>query len=954
MAPSKAALLRAEESIQATLAQADQVVSLGDRDGHIASKELLHVLELADKEVAARLVKISPKPNGDMKFTAAQAISYRTQIQVTIEKVKLKINPIAVDVGQAAMSKAIKSGAKTLAALERDFKGVSTSPRILAAMQQSHVLRGPNASLVTRVATSLDRYGMEMGQQFARIIQSGLVSGATQDQMVAALVGHGGPKGPKVSLAAKETAPGVVKRIREGDIPEGLFVRHKYWAERIIRTETAYAFNGAKLEQLRQMKRDGLHVKKKICAHFDNRTAPDSIAVHGQVRELEATFLDGAGRQYLQPPGRPNDRETILPWFDDWAEVPSTEPPNPDELAEAEALAKPTPKGAPLVPRTTEELHQLEQEARAAAVELEQRAAGRAAQEQLNLSDDVAHAETMASQALERIAQEQLAKQAALVKAAEDAEKAAKTKQQKQDVKDIKKQDKSVGAKMLAGDEHLAHLELIQLAHEKTEKFAKFINATKVDATLPLEAITGAVKVSPPVLEALIKDALATYNDAAGVSGGNGLDLFKHSDQFPAFVQKLAVAKDAKSKKLYAALYASEGESWANALANVKELPASTAKHLIKKYEKPAPIPLEPPKPPPAAPQVYTLKSGGGTYVDVYVPNPETGGEKKIAFFHEKTSGFEVTPPLHLGMVAKTFADKALAAEYALEVGEAIAKAPKVHHKTPGKDSVFNHDPTRAPSVLGPIKLAASAAREIAALRKSARAHYQKHGVKTCDESTSHKGCVDDVLDEAGLFNQQKQWSDGIGGCWYSSSDGPKSYAGRIIAHDVKPDAGKGRDDARAMGKQVADAPDDAPKYFKYSRLKYAATQEALEHRRKAMTKLAEQVDEEGYVLLFRGIKGAQGQHLRQIREHGIETEVALRTVSSWTIERSAAVRFSGERGVVVRSRVHISRIFSQFEQESIAMRRFGYGESEWIVICEDEKESLRIQSVDIQNPKEE
>jgi len=955
---TKQALARAEESITATLAQSDQILRLADGDGRAAQKDLLSVLEAADAEVAKRLAKISPKPNGDMKFTAAQAIAYRAQIAVVIEKVKYKLDPVATDVAEAAMQKSVKQGASLLAKLEQSFKGVSTSPNILAAMQQSQVVRGPNASLVTRVATSLDRYGYEMGGQFSRILQVGLLSGATQDQMVATLVGHGGPKG-KVSLAAKEVAPGVVQRVREGDIPEGLFVRHRYWAERIVRTELAYAFNGVKLEQMRTMRAEGLEVKKKIVAHFDSRTAPDSVAVHGQVRELEQSFLDGAGRSYLQPPGRPNDRETIIPWFGDWEETPSTKAPNPEEVAKAEELAQPAPapKGAPLVPRSTEELHQLEQEARG-AVELERaRQEARAHQELANLGDDVQHAETLAAKVLERIEQETKAKQHALQKLAEEQAKKAAKAAEKKAAKAIKATDASVGTKALKGEAHLAHLELIQLSWEKPEHFAEFVNMTKLDDKLPIASITGAVKVSPPVTEQLIKDALSGYNDAAGNPVANALAEFKKSDKYPAFVDELAKGKSAKAQKLFAALIASEGELYDKALSMAKGLPKLTAKQLKAKY-KPAPPPV-PLAPPPVA-KDYVFKSGGSSYIDVYE------GEKKVALFFEKTPGvYTVEPPPKLAShQAKTFSTKEEAAVYAVEVSKAIQALPPApkpaaaaySYSSEPKTSRFNHAPEKVPTVLKPIKIAAGAQKDIDKHRKTARAHFAKHGVvKVKEDRASIRGGVDQVLEKAELWHQQKKWSDGIGGCWYSSSAGAKSMAGKLVAHDLSPDHGEGKQVAEDMAKQVDDerSKGDHEKYFHYSRLKYAATQEAIEIRRKA-GEFAEHIDDEGYVLLYRGIRDDQAAHLRKARELGEHTEVAFRTVSSWSVLRGTAVRFATSSGVVIRARVHISRIFSQFEQERIAMDRFGHGESEWIVINEDHKGTQTIKSEDVQNPHNE
>jgi hypothetical protein len=99
---------------------------------------------------------------------------------------------------------------------------------------------------------------------------------------------------------------------------------------------TAYAYNAAGLNTMQGFRNtDFPDMQKKILAHFDSRTAPDSIAVHGQIRPLDGYFMDGAGRQYLHPPGRPNDRETVIPWRPHWGELDSTDPPDDAEIRDS-------------------------------------------------------------------------------------------------------------------------------------------------------------------------------------------------------------------------------------------------------------------------------------------------------------------------------------------------------------------------------------------------------------------------------------------------------------------------------------------------------------------------------------------------------------------------------------------------------------------------------------------
>lgn len=976
---SKSALLRAEQAIAASIAQADACVALEDGDGKKAQHDLLSVLKAADQQLALRLLKITPKPDGSIKFSAAQAIAYQAQIKLMVAHVQHKLEPIATEAGAAAISKSMADGAKLLSKLEQEFKGVSTSPSVLASMQQSQVARGPKAALVTRVATSVDRYGLEMGRQFSRIVQVGLASGASQEAMVRALVEHGGPKG-KVSLAAKEVAPGIVQRIKEGDIPEGLFVRHKYWAERIIRTETAHAYSGARLQQLRQMKADGMDdVRKKIVAHFDKRTAPDSVAVHGQVRELEETFMDGAGRVYLHPPGRPNDRETLIAWFDDWTDTPSTEPPTVDEQAEATDLATSDTMGQgqkpPVIPRSTEELHQLEVEARGLHEDPRPRAQVRAELELAHAEEASHKAETLAIEVLDRLRAEKLkaARTLELALAKQKAEEEAlSAKAAKKAQAAITKASDGIEEQVTAGNGHLAALDLYALAGTKPKVFAGLIQQ-EGKFSIPELSITGAINVSPEVVDNFITQTLevgyAKFDPGLdGTPLDEQLTAFKQNKGFVGWLDELAGKGDNVSKKQLTSLFASEGMTWDQAAKTLKSNVATMNKvSAIKlKYHPPVVAPSAVPK------VVYTIKTESG-YQDIYDP---TSGVK-LGYFKTNSAGkHTVNPPeaLVAKLPPRTFTDPQEAAAYAVVVSKEIQANPLTKKKTysapevalsKAKNSKFNRQPPSTTTTrLGPINLDPGAKKQIAKLQKEAAEFYKTKGV-TLRGSYGKQGdktgltSVDSFIDKKGYLRQADKWSGERSGCWYASSAGPKSHAGLFVAQDrrgakdaldgLSPEEGGTKYDGHFHGGMVAqvDPGGDGQKYFDHCRVKYAATQAALEIRR-AKGELAEHVDADGYVMLYRGVKGVQSQSLRYAREEGVKVKVELRSTSSWTVQRGVGESFAGPSGVVLRARVHISRIYSQYEQERIPYERY-QTEHEWIVIAEDVHHE--IDSADIENP---
>ena len=115
-------------------------------------------------------------------------------------------------------------------------------------------------------------------------------------------------------------------RTVERPLPGGIVGSARGRLTRIVRTEIARAKNLAAGGIIAILARLYPDMRKKIVATWDTRTAYDSKVVHGQIRRLDDTFLDGAGRVYLLPPARPNDREVVIPWRLGWPETSATRP----------------------------------------------------------------------------------------------------------------------------------------------------------------------------------------------------------------------------------------------------------------------------------------------------------------------------------------------------------------------------------------------------------------------------------------------------------------------------------------------------------------------------------------------------------------------------------------------------------------------------------------------------
>jgi len=328
------AIEAADRIIRSTVREAERLVTLDTPSGRATTRKLAQLMRRADRDLAQRLRALDLVYRGtgpDSRFTPAQAAAFRHQAVLTTRYVQARLRGLTEDQAMHHIASGISSSTNVLAALEQRFEGILQPLRVREAAVMDGIVANVRSSSLGAIETSVDRYGRAMVSRIENTLATGLAAGKSRAQMVRELVGMHGPKGP-VSMAAHHGPDGLVHRTRVEQIDEGLFVRHEYWARRIVRTETARAYNAAKTETTREMREQFPDLRQKILATFDKRTAYDSVYVHGQVRAPGQDFEDGAGRHYVHPPGRPNDRETIVPWRDGWPDTPNTTPKSPEDV----------------------------------------------------------------------------------------------------------------------------------------------------------------------------------------------------------------------------------------------------------------------------------------------------------------------------------------------------------------------------------------------------------------------------------------------------------------------------------------------------------------------------------------------------------------------------------------------------------------------------------------------
>lgn len=306
----------------------------------VGQKKLVRLLEKAEADLRGRLAARASMRGGDRTFTAEQMRTTLAQVRDVSVALSKGLGRLVVDQGREAADRSTEHLIDYLGRAEQEFKGVASRPlalREMAILDAAH--SGVESSILRRLLSSgeppseeaphpaklgiLQRYGVETVGKFEEAMQVGL-------------------------LARKPWG-----EVRNDLIAESPFLQGapRYWAERIVRTETMAAYNRAAWEGGKQANRQLGDMVKILAAMFDDRTSWDSYQVHGQIRRNEEPFV-WKGGAYMHPPNRPNDRETVVPHRKSWP-IPPYLAWRPDEQVLARWKAEGRKGSPPPRPRMT-------------------------------------------------------------------------------------------------------------------------------------------------------------------------------------------------------------------------------------------------------------------------------------------------------------------------------------------------------------------------------------------------------------------------------------------------------------------------------------------------------------------------------------------------------------------------------------------------------------------------
>ena len=299
----------------------EQALTLAARIGR---EEVQDILRRATADLARRLdaaVRVrgtTATSLAEMRATMAQLTTVTRELATRLGGTTVAAGRAAAETGAAGMFDYLQGAHETLGATARPLG-------LREGAMFSRALSGAEASVLRRLATKekeaaeqrddedpdagenvppspmreggvLSRYAMNTIGEFEGILQTGVVTGKPWADVRAQLV----------------------------DASPFLQGAPRYWAERIVRTESMAAYNRAGWETIRAADDELGDMVKILSATFDNRTGWDSYQIHGQIRLPDEAF-SWAGGLYQHPPNRPNDREVVVPHRISW--------PIPDELA---------------------------------------------------------------------------------------------------------------------------------------------------------------------------------------------------------------------------------------------------------------------------------------------------------------------------------------------------------------------------------------------------------------------------------------------------------------------------------------------------------------------------------------------------------------------------------------------------------------------------------------------
>jgi hypothetical protein len=270
---------------------------------HVGVERVRAVLEDAARDLERRISEaVNLRGLDEETFTLTQMRATLAQVREATRVATRGLGKAVVDTGTEAAEASAGHVVDYLGRADEQFRGVAAPLQLEEAGIVDQAVSGVHASILRRLASSgeaidgadeeahpakpgiLERYGVETLKHFEGVLQKSFLTrkpwGEVRDELT--------EKSPFLQAAPR------------------------WWSERIVRTEVMHSANRAGYEAVRAADDELGDMVKILSGVFDDRTAADSYATHGQIRRPSELFHTWYGPM-LHPPDRPNDRSLVVP-----------------------------------------------------------------------------------------------------------------------------------------------------------------------------------------------------------------------------------------------------------------------------------------------------------------------------------------------------------------------------------------------------------------------------------------------------------------------------------------------------------------------------------------------------------------------------------------------------------------------------------------------------------------
>jgi hypothetical protein len=258
------------------------------------------MLEKARRDLVDRL---STYRGDDTRFTPERMRVTMRQIELVMGQVGTELQGLGEDRIRDAAERGMQDSVRYMKDLEKRFRGITVPLALERAALFDNEVEGVQSTLLRQFPTSVRRYGAESISKFEDELQQGVIQQRQMDDVI----------------------EGLVER-------DSFFEGRRYWAERIVRTETLSSYGRAAQRGIVVTQReDWPDLRKVLVGFFDDRTGPDTKFMDGQVRKPDEPFIWRGPYHRNRPPfqstpKRPNCRCITVAWRPGWPKPPTREP----------------------------------------------------------------------------------------------------------------------------------------------------------------------------------------------------------------------------------------------------------------------------------------------------------------------------------------------------------------------------------------------------------------------------------------------------------------------------------------------------------------------------------------------------------------------------------------------------------------------------------------------------